>query len=603
MRALRSLLLALGCGPAILSASLAQAGSYAYHPASVLKLGGTFSPENLTVAYPSCLRYAREYVMHRLGRKEVQEDEQPLPSDQKGAALLLADKAAKNAEIQAADLRARAENITSNTDLSIEQIKTREHLYSFLNVSASISGQYKLFSASASMSYESEETFDADSFTFGVRGLSTWGEIGLINPRLSGDAARLTGNRAAFYARCGREWVASETRGVLIAVIYTIKNVSQSQRSRLEAAVSGGFGGSVLKLNVESKLSKILESAFVSNYYSTRIHAIGGEGVSSFSQTINDLDDPVKVLKQISDYMKDLIYQQSVPLSFSTGPLDQFLVSDQDGLLFDSYNRRISDLFLAYEEYRSRRQSVWRFVNDDTQASWGNTLDDPAWTQLALYDATVAKIEQTAKFCRNSARAASSLVSRGENVARRLGRPRAPNSDNRARSFMRDFSLGMAPAVLSDDGREERAAAAANAPAVEPACRRSTGSDLEEAAYSLCECLRPDPSLYVRARFPILSTPAVKVVHETEALKPGSLLYISVNSSAGLQKVELFDNQDALALTLAGGFDPDSGPVWSGSIVYRDAQGIPPAAQKLPYVLRIEDNLHRVYRKPVVVQD
>ena len=85
-------------------------------------------------------------------------------------------------------------------------------------------------------------------------------------------------NRTAFYTRCGREWVSTETRGVLIAVIYTIKNVSQSQRSKLEAAVSGGFSGIVLKLDVEAKLKQIFETAFVSNYYSAHVHAIRRDG-------------------------------------------------------------------------------------------------------------------------------------------------------------------------------------------------------------------------------------------------------------------------------------------------------------------------------------
>jgi hypothetical protein len=50
---------------------VASAGTYDFHPASVLKLGGTFDPQNLLVAYPSCIQYEREYAVHDLDRKQV----------------------------------------------------------------------------------------------------------------------------------------------------------------------------------------------------------------------------------------------------------------------------------------------------------------------------------------------------------------------------------------------------------------------------------------------------------------------------------------------------------------------------------------------------
>jgi hypothetical protein len=288
------------------------------------------------------------------------------------------------------------------------------------------------------MTYESEETFDSDSFVFGVRGMTTYAEVGLIDPGLSEEAKRLVSDRQAFYSRCGKEWVSQETRGVLIAVVYTIKNVSQSQRSKLEAAISGGFGSSVLKINVEASLKQIFESAFVSNYYSAKVHAIGRGGIKDFAETVTKISDPVEVLKKISDYMKNLDYNFSVPLRFTTGSLDQFLIEQRPELLFDAYNRRIADLFLAYEEYRNQRLRLWKFVNDDTQSTWVSSVDVEAWKRLGVLDDTLARIEGKAQVCRKAGEIASEF-----SIGPRVGGKNSTPNDKSKIDFVQDFSIAI----------------------------------------------------------------------------------------------------------------------------------------------------------------
>jgi hypothetical protein len=423
---MRASLLALTLLATLCGNMASHAGSYEFHPGSTLKLGGTFDPENLNVSFPSCILYDREYAIHRLGRKD---DPPPVPPPGGPAPA------------------PRLENIAGDNLLSIEQIKTREHLYKFLHISTSISGQYKFFSAGVSINYEMEETFDSDSFVFGVRGLTTFGEVGLINPHLSNEAKALVNNRSAFYTRCGREWVSTETRGVLIAVIYTIKNVSQSQRSKLEAAVSGGFSGVVLKLDVEAKLKQIFETAFVSNYYSAHVHAIGGTGISKFAETLKSLDEPTKVLQQITDYMKDLKYEASVPITFTTGVLDQFLAQEGEILLFDPFNRRISDLFLSFEEYRLRRQQVWNYLKDDSQSVWGNAVDTPAWAYLGRLDTVISNIEAKAQVCKEAASSASRLALRGRPPASTRGGPATPRTTIEGSPFCVTFRSASRPAL------------------------------------------------------------------------------------------------------------------------------------------------------------
>jgi hypothetical protein len=547
-----------------------SAGTYAFHSASTLKLGGTFDSQNLSVAYPSCIRYEREYAVHKLGRK----DNPPPPPGTDPT------------------------NVAASNELTIEQIKTREHLYKFLHISTSISGQYKLFSASGSLDYESEETFDSDSFVFGVRGITTFGEVGLIDPVLTETAKALVKDRSAFYVRCGREWVSTETRGVLIAVIYTIKNVSQSQRSKLEAAVSGGFNGGVLSIDVQAKLKQIFETAFVSNYYSARVSAIGGAGVSAFAQTLTQLDKPDEVLQKISDYVKTLDYSGSAPLSFTTGTLDQFLAQSGDVVLFDAYNRRISDLFLQYEEYRARRAQVWKFLTDDNQSVWGSTIDTSAWGYLDRVDEVTSAIEAKAQVCKVAGTLAAQVSLRSPVVPPKGGP--APTDQN-ATDFVNDFSHGISAKISNVKGGDFAKAMNNKLECTPPGANPDLVS---KGRAALCECLKKDDAVFLKERFPIASLPSVKVVHDKPAaFAPRTILYISVTAAEKLGNVVLKDNQGATVVSLKGGVDPENGPVWYGSTLYRDGSGNPPSADKLPFFLEMTDPVGRTFTKPIVITD
>ena len=366
----------------------------------------------------------------------------------------------------------------------------------------------------------------SDSFVFGVRGVTTFAEIGLVDPQLTPEVKTLAQNPAAFYARCGHEWVTQESRGVLIAVVYTIKNVSQSQRSKLEAAVSGGFNSPALGVDVSANLTKILQSAFSSNFYSATVHFIGGKGVSDFATTITQIDDPVAVLKSISDYMKTLTYENSVPLKFTTGSLDQFLTQQNPEGLFNSYNRRIGDLFLEYEEYRNQRSKIWQFLHQDTQSVWGPALDERAWARLDLLDGVIGKIEAKAQFCRKAAQVAASFIS----VATRSPKGKLSPSDLEHRDFVRDFAGGLNASLMKAGSGAQAAImktllAKPTGTKVESDCR-STESDrqVRVGREALCECLS-DSDIYLKSRFPISAYPHITVIHDKTSRTAHSALH------------------------------------------------------------------------------
>lgn len=561
----------------IASLTACLAGTYEYYPGSVLRLGGTFNPEDLTVAYPTCLTYDREYAVHRLNR-DGGDQTVPLPSG-------------------------KLENVAAQNELSIQQLRTRESFYIFLDISIAASGHYGFFSASASMHSQNEDAFDSDAFVFGVRGVSTFAEIGLVNPRLTTDAQKLIKEPAAFHERCGREWVSQETRGVLIAVVYTIKNVSKSQRSLLEAAVSGGYNSQGLGVDISGNMTKILKSAFTSNAYSATIHFIGGEGVSDFAQTITNMDDPVSVIKSISEYMAKLKYGNSVPLRLTTGSLDQFISTEAPSGLFNAFNRRIGDLFLSYQEYRSQRTRLWQYLNQDAQSKWGKDLDDQVWRRLEALDGRIGLIEAKAQTCKKAAQYAAGFAD--ERASQIKTKESLASNLRQRRDFVLDFAVGinasLAKAISPNySGTITTLAAGAAPDKVAENCQPlgKSPTEVETARNALCACL-DNGSIYLQSRFVLTSMPHISVFHD-HSLAPRSLLYVLVTSDADLSSVKLIDRLGATVETLVGGYDPEQGPIWYGSTLFLDGNGNPPSSDRLPYVVEVTDLFGRTYKKPVV---
>lgn len=295
--------------------------------------------------------------------------------------------------------------------------------------------------------------------------------------------------------------------------------------------------------------------------------------------------------------MTTLDYSKSAPLSFTSGSLDQFLAQNGDILLFDPYNRRIADLFLQYEEYRARRSQVWKFLTDDNQSVWGSTVDGSAWGYLERLDGVTAAIEAKAQVCKAAGDIASQLLTRAPT---RGGAPAVP--DQGARDFIQEFSSGISARLTTvKSGDYTKAMGISKVECVGPGPNPDL---LSKGKTALCECLKKDDSVFLKERFPVASLPSVKIIHDKPAsMSPRTVLYLSVTAAEKLKDVIVKDNQGALVLTLRGGVDPDNGPVWFGSILYRDGSGAPPSADKLPLYIEMTDPIGRTFTKPIVITD
>ncbi|MDF4706948.1 hypothetical protein P3564_00845 [Vibrio parahaemolyticus] len=292
--------------------------AYQYYPNSPIHLGSSFDPRRI----------------HEVGLKCIDFD--------------------SRIQLNAYD---SSNNLAMETQYTVDQVKTRRQLYNYLHVSASVSGHYSFFSGGGSYDLIDESSFDSDSFSWVIRGYTKYGEFGMLNPRLSPEAKKLIGNPVAFRARCGTEFVGQESRSVLIAAVYTVKNLSENKRKEITASFNASVGTELWGVGGKAKYEKFFKEALSSGSLSFRLYIIGGGGIKSLSKVAINTGDIEKVKKIISDYTKELTMEKSVPTDFLTGSLKAFY-PDLGSYDFGLYNQFLEDSYLEVTQLRSKRSRL-----------------------------------------------------------------------------------------------------------------------------------------------------------------------------------------------------------------------------------------------------
>lgn len=321
----------------LLSASMAIAEVIQYHPNSPAYIGGNFDPSRPGQAFPECLE------------RSTVRAESLLPNQQPGT--------------------------PAATQFFIKKVSSRQELYRLLNVSLSMSGSYGLFSADFSGSLEQENTFKEESFTWVIQGYSNFGKFILESVKLNAEARALKDNPSAFRNRCGTDYIGIEVRAVQAAAVFTIKNLSESERKVLEASFSASYGGGgPLSIGGDAKYQEFVKKAAQYGQIEVNVYAIGGTGVSALAPIITSVEKPDDVLKTIQSYFANLTLERSAAVSYNTGSL-QSLVNHAN-IETDIYNKFIAQAFLQYEELGAelnrlnsirRAQEDWNMSASDQQ--------------------------------------------------------------------------------------------------------------------------------------------------------------------------------------------------------------------------------------------
>ena len=299
--------------------SIARAEVLQYHPNSPAYIGGNFDPSQIGRAYPPCLK----------------------PSAVHGESVLPGQKA----------------GTASATEFFVKKVTSRQELYHILNVSLSMSGSYGLFSADFSGSLEHENTFSQDSFTFVVYGFSNYGKFILDNIDLNDRGKAAAANLVNFRNVCGTEYVQIEVRAVQASAVFTVKNLSQSDKQVLEASLSASYGASgAASIGVDAKFRDFIKTASQYGQIEVHVYAIGGPGITALSPIITQIDKPDEVLKTIQSYFNNLDLSQSAPIAYNTGSLQSLI--NRPNIEDEFYSKYVADLFTNYESLGAERDRL-----------------------------------------------------------------------------------------------------------------------------------------------------------------------------------------------------------------------------------------------------
>lgn len=316
--------------------------------------------------------------------------------------------------------------VAISTEFSVKEVKTRQELYDYLHVSASVSGHYSYFSGAASVDYERENTFESDSFTWIVRGYSSYGSWVLRNPRPNAEAVRLKSNVAALYQRCGTEWVGKESRAVMIAVVYSVKNLSQSSREKLVSSFKGGIDAGIWGADAAANYEKFKHEASSAANMNLNVYAMGGPGITALKGLISKSNDIGEIKKIMEDYTGNLTADYAVPVDYLTGPMASFVTGSGD---FDLaiYNKAIADLYLAREDYVAIRNRL----RDITNHADDYNLSEADLTEVQKHfegvSNVIANFDSVAAKCRNAFMSARGVRDRDRGLTADACNANSPN--------------------------------------------------------------------------------------------------------------------------------------------------------------------------------
>jgi len=304
------------------------AGSYGYHPSTTLFLGAGFEPLHPDRAFQSCIAFD--------GKTNV---------DGPGAI---------------------------NTSYSLSLVKSRKDLYNALSLSADLSAHALFWGAGASTDYFHEHQFQSDSMTWMVLGRSDYGRFVMNNVRLTPAAQNLidTGKAAQFAQMCGREYVQQERRGVLIAAIFSLENVSEEQRSHLESQFNASYGGGFFSIEAKAKYASFYRTASNVSHITMSIYAVGGEGITKFSDLVVHPDDLGEIQEQVRRYMASLSATQAAPLEYLSGSMTAFGYTGDVNTESHKRERVLAELFYRYSDAYSiykRLEEILKHQTGDYQ--------------------------------------------------------------------------------------------------------------------------------------------------------------------------------------------------------------------------------------------
>ncbi|MHA6879431.1 hypothetical protein [Ralstonia pseudosolanacearum] len=291
---------------------------YAYHPMSTMYLGAGFSPPDLTSAKIPC----------------VAGDVTSVDGDGAGSG-----------------------EITTTVVSSASQARDAVH------VDAKVDASYLVYKGSASFNFDQTMTFDENSVSVVMYAANTFSRRIIKSPVLTpaAKATLNTGDIKQFVQQCGSQLVSMEQRGVMISVILTIRNMSESSRQVINSSVSASGGYGPLSGSASAAFKNELSKASQESRLQANVVYVGGSGTAAMEQmvkaTLSGTPTMDGISAGIANYVKTMTAANAAPLGY--------FVTDMPGLSVianapwsDLKQSKLESIVAAYRKFKNASDQI-----------------------------------------------------------------------------------------------------------------------------------------------------------------------------------------------------------------------------------------------------
>lgn len=324
-----------------------RATEYKYHPATTMRLGAGLDPKHPFDAYPYCFTF---------------ED-------------------------------GRIENTNLNVQLDARLLKSRRDLVETLNMSLSLSGSYGLFEGGGSASFDSRYEFSSDTFVWSIYAFNDFGRREVRNEQLTADAQSYLTRKEfdKFATRCGTEVITQEKRLSQVTAIFTLRNVSESQRTTLEAAFNASYGGLGAGADASGSYKKFVSDASRISTVSVSIVAVGAGGVSELSDIVLDISDIAKIKETLKELLSNIKFDTAAPGSYLSTSMARYGWQPTDTLDIGILDRALGEYYILYRDAQVRQTRVREIIDEYANGHLSELITPGQFQQMQEYDQELAK--------------------------------------------------------------------------------------------------------------------------------------------------------------------------------------------------------------------
>ncbi|MBH1989021.1 MAG: hypothetical protein I8H75_04945 [Myxococcaceae bacterium] len=318
----------------------AVSGTYTYHPSNALFLGAGFDPRFPDQAFANCIEFQER--VHVDGNSAIK------------------------------------------TEYSLSLVKSKQELFDRLNISSSLSARSLFFHLSAGASYFSQHRLHSDSITWMILGKSEYGRYVIQNPQLNPLAKHLIEQREfeQFARQCGTEFIRQERRAVMVAAIFSVENVNQEDRRRLEMHFEASTSALFFDASLKTRYERFVSEASRLNRVNLSFYAIGGSGITELANLAIHADDLENVQRTLERYMKTLDESKAVPVEYVSASMASFGWLGGTPALLHQRERVLAQLYHQHEEANSIRTRLAQILTPkgDGPSKVLSTLEHQTYT-------------------------------------------------------------------------------------------------------------------------------------------------------------------------------------------------------------------------------